>query len=37
MVVAKATRELEFGINLTMFDDSEIIRREMETVIARVK
>jgi hypothetical protein len=37
MVVAKATRELEFGINLTMFDDSEIIRREIETVIARVK
>jgi hypothetical protein len=36
-VVGKATRELEFAINLMMFDDSEAIGREIETVIARAK
>ena len=36
-VVAKATRELESAINLMMFDDSEAIGHEVETVIARVK
>ena len=36
-VVAKAKRELETAINLMMFDDSEAIGHEVETVIARVK
>jgi hypothetical protein len=36
-VVSKATRELETGINLTVFDNSDAIQREIETVIARVK
>lgn len=36
-VVSKATRELESGINLTVFDNSDAIQREIETVIARVK
>jgi len=36
-VISKATRELETGINLTMFDNSHVIQREIETVIARVK
>jgi hypothetical protein len=37
VVVSKATRQLEGAINLTLFDDSEAIRREIETVIAGVK
>jgi hypothetical protein len=36
-VVAGATRELESAINLMMFDDSEAIGHEIETVIARAK
>lgn len=36
-VVSKTTRELESAINLTLFDNSQTIQREIETVIARVK
>jgi hypothetical protein len=36
-VVSKATRELESGINLMIFDESDVIQREVESVIARVK
>ena len=35
--VAAATNELEGAINLVLFDDSDAIRQEIETVIARVK
>jgi hypothetical protein len=35
--VARATGDLEGAINLMMFDDSQAIGREVETVIARVK
>jgi hypothetical protein len=31
------TLEIESAINLTLFDDSEVIQREIETVIARAK
>jgi hypothetical protein len=34
---SNATRQLEGGINLKLFDDSEAIQREIESVIARVK
>ena len=36
-VVSKATHELESGINLMIFDESDVIQREVESVIARVK
>ena len=35
--VATATNKLESAINLILFDDSDAIRQEIETVIARVK
>jgi hypothetical protein len=36
-VVARATREIESAINLMMFDESQSIGHEIETVIARAK
>jgi hypothetical protein len=36
-VVARATREIESAINLMMFDESQSIGHEIETVIARAR